>query len=103
MIEPVEDVILEDISVPENLGICSTCNHLSTCIHRLKNNRPIWFCEEFDDYTPSDLMAVIDHPEIEEVNDDRNSFMGLCINCENRFDCPHAKQAGGIWQCEEYR
>ncbi len=103
MIETVEDMVVEDVEVPKSLGICSTCNHLNNCIHRLKTNHPIWFCEEFDDYTPSDIAAVIANPDIELSDNGRGEFMGLCINCENRFECPHAKQAGGVWQCEEYR
>jgi len=28
---------------------------------------------------------------------------GLCVNCENRFDCRLPKADGGVWHCEEYR
>ena len=32
--------------------ICTTCNHYQICSTRSDRKRPIWFCEEFDDYVP---------------------------------------------------
>ena len=28
---------------------------------------------------------------------------GLCVNCEERFDCGYPKSPGGVWHCAEYR
>ena len=29
-------------------------------------------------------------------------FKGLCMNCDNRFDCLLPRPEGGVWHCEEY-
>jgi len=30
-------------------------------------------------------------------------FKGLCMNCDNRFECQLPRPEGGVWHCEEYR
>ena len=35
--------------------------------------------------------------------DERERFKGLCMNCDNRFDCLLPRPEGGVWHCEEYR
>jgi hypothetical protein len=30
-------------------------------------------------------------------------FKGLCMNCDNRFECRLPRPEGGVWHCEEYR
>lgn len=35
--------------------------------------------------------------------DDSERFKGLCMNCDNRFDCLLPRPEGGVWHCEEYR
>lgn len=27
---------------------------------------------------------------------------GLCVNCEHRLTCAHARRTGGVWHCENY-
>jgi len=34
---------------------------------------------------------------------DRERFKGLCMNCDNRFECLLPRPEGGVWHCEEYR
>jgi hypothetical protein len=31
-----------------------------------------------------------------------NQVMGLCSNCNHRFNCQFSKAEGGVWNCEEY-
>lgn len=84
-------------------GLCSTCNHFPTCVYRL-NRLVVWYCEEFDDYVPPrSKPRDISQPVITPPNsNDQDKFMGLCVNCENRDQCVHARRPGGVWQCEEY-
>ena len=85
-------------------GLCSTCNHLPACLHRLENGLVVWYCEEFDDYVPHKAkprnvrqsVAVLPKPS------GTDGLMGLCVNCEKRDHCVHAKKVGGVWHCEEY-
>lgn len=96
----------------QNLGICITCNNRPECLsfqNSLRANRPIWNCEEFDDFVPG---MKSDSANIKK----KNSFnkpvcnndivpgrtMGLCINCDNRKTCMLPSPTGGIWYCEEY-
>lgn len=34
---------------------------------------------------------------------DNERFKGLCMNCDNRFECLLPRPEGGVWHCEEYR
>ena len=84
-------------------GLCSTCNHLESCKHRL-NGMVVWFCEEFDDYVPPKTKprAVSQPVKVSPKSNGADKLMGLCVNCEKRDDCVHAKRVGGVWHCEEY-
>ncbi|OQX92134.1 MAG: hypothetical protein B6D58_04540 [candidate division Zixibacteria bacterium 4484_95] len=37
----------------EYTGICKTCSHAPTCAYRKRSDKPIWYCEEFDNYIPA--------------------------------------------------
>lgn len=93
------------------LGVCYTCNAAPNCVQRERSgDRPIWFCENFDNEvspgTSYEETAVYPRP-IESPTSpgvvEVTEFKGLCINCDNREVCRHAKQEGGIWHCEEYQ
>ena len=84
-------------------GICSTCIHLDDCLHRLESGQVIWFCEEFDDFIPTEPLANTSNTDQPESPDAGGEFMGLCVNCEHRDYCVQAKTDGGVWFCEEYR
>jgi hypothetical protein len=60
------------VSAEEIKGLCATCNAASDCAIRKDCNKPIWFCEEFDDYvvvadrTPKQaLQQLLDPPELQ--------------------------------------
>lgn len=85
-------------------GLCSTCNHLQACLHRLENGLIVWYCEEFDDYVPPKVKArnVLQSVSVPPKPSGTDGLMGLCVNCEKRDYCVHAKKVGGVWHCEEY-
>jgi len=86
--------------VANNKDLCSTCNHARTCVRLKSIKRPVWFCEEFDDYTPPPKEEGKDITQPEEEKYDKS--MGLCCNCAKRDTCTFAKPNGGVWHCEEY-
>ena len=98
--------------ITQNLGICVTCNNRTECLslqNSLRADRPIWHCEEFDDFVPgmkSDSANAKKKNSFNkpDYNDDiiPGRTMGLCINCDNRKTCMLPSPTGGIWHCEEY-
>lgn len=84
-------------------GLCVTCNHLESCKHRL-NGLVVWYCEGFDDYVPPKTKPrVVSQPvKVSLKPNGADKLMGLCVNCEKRDYCVHAKKVGGVWHCEEY-
>ena len=96
----------------QNLGICVTCNNRPECLsfqNSLRAGRPIWYCEEFDDFVPgmkSDSVNIKKKNSFKKPDYNKDIIpgrtMGLCINCENRKTCMLPSPAGGIWHCEEY-
>lgn len=91
--------------------LCSTCNNVSTCVLFKHHNRPVLYCELFDDYVPppaiieinTDVSMTSGIPEGLEPNNTSLMYTeGLCWDCENRETCMYRKREGGTWQCEEY-
>jgi hypothetical protein len=85
--------------------LCITCNHYQICSTRRDRKRPIWFCEEFDNYVPIKEMKIKTDSKasFKTVKKEMQQYKGLCINCENRENCKLHKPNGGIWHCEEYQ
>jgi hypothetical protein len=83
-------------------GLCSTCNHLPVCYYRLERGPVIWYCEQFDDFVPQNPRAATVSPADNVAPKSGERFQGLCVNCERRETCIHAKRLGGVWHCEEY-
>ncbi len=83
--------------------LCVSCNHLSLCQSKKNTVRPVYFCEEFDDYIPP-LSKIVQQEKKTTAYKDRidNPNLGLCMNCAHRDDCGYSKSEGGIWHCEEY-
>ena len=94
----------------EYKDLCITCNYAQTCFQRRLHRKPVWFCEQFDDYVPqkSKVTYTIDTtktstPSSLHVDEKKlNGLKGLCCNCENRETCTYPKPDGGIWNCENY-
>ena len=42
----------------EYTGICSTCAYAPSCAHRQRSDKPVWYCEEFDNFIPAPKKAA---------------------------------------------
>jgi len=82
--------------------LCSTCTHAETCGNPSTPERPIFFCELFEVFSPA---RVVTAPAGREPagRRDAGEYKGLCLNCENRNTCTMPRPEGGIWHCEEYQ
>lgn len=100
---PLYAVVRSDASGPYR-DLCSNCNHAETCGARTRPKRPIFFCEQFDVFTPvptSEPDRVLPTQTPERRN--TSGRTGLCMNCDNVGTCICPKPEGGVWHCEEYR
>jgi len=91
-------------------GLCTTCIHAPICRSAKNSDSPIIYCEEFEYRLPptsekAENSANTPQKPRDQFTEERtdHSFMGLCINCENRKTCALPKAEGGVWHCEEYR
>jgi len=87
----------------EYRDLCSTCNHAPTCGNRSTPEKPVFYCEEFDNYVPVTVKKTSVSASAPAEMIDSDKYKGLCSNCENRETCILPKPEGGIWHCEEYR
>ena len=89
--------------------LCITCNYGPTCVRREHHGKPVWYCEEFDDYQPPPKRPVGLTVKTERAREAavaekiQDLMRGLCCNCENNEICVIPKSEGGVWHCEEYR
>lgn len=92
----------EDAPEAENPGLCVTCNHRPHCAFKQSSDTVVHQCEEFDGESP----RLIAPPHVEagapEEAPDPFRYNGLCVNCDHRSGCMHARATGGVWTCEEY-
>jgi len=89
-------------------NLCSTCENNSTCTFPKDPDRPVLYCELFDDGRAAAQNSVKDPSPLslkssDKPDEEQKRFTGLCSNCENRWSCSFPKAEGGIWHCEEYR
>lgn len=86
--------------------LCLTCNYNALCSERKNLIRPVWHCEEFDDYSPkiaqSTAAPKANNPIVSQNVEYDPDFKGLCMNCEKREDCPSARQRAVVWNCNYY-
>jgi hypothetical protein len=95
----------------EYRDLCMTCNYAETCFQRKTHGKPVWYCEQFDDYIPQEPKATytIDTTNTSSAASRKvdkhklNGLKGLCCNCENLETCTYPKPEEGIWNCEDYR
>lgn len=89
----------------ESRGICSTCNYVPACSLRATDDRPVFYCEEFDDYVPVAARPAVEVALMPKEPTDQceDEYKGLCLDCDNREICLSPKSHGGVWHCEEYR
>lgn len=83
-------------------GLCLTCNYAETCVRREHHGKPVWYCEEFDDFQPESKGTVVREKRVASTETAMEAYKGLCLNCDNRQVCVIPKSEGGIWHCEEY-
>jgi hypothetical protein len=87
------------------IGLCMTCNNVSTCVYRKRYKKPVWHCEEFDNYVLpkyNQILIMNDDEFLGIQQKETNQFKGLCSNCDDRYSCKYPKPESGIWHCEEY-
>lgn len=89
--------------VVEYNDLCTTCNNAPECISRKNIIRPVYFCENYDDFIPQKTVEIEVEATPERVSEDAiYEFKGLCVNCDHRNTCAFPKPEGGVWHCEEY-
>lgn len=87
----------------QQLGICTTCSHLSRCLFVKAARQPIQFCEEFDDKSQSAQPGAQAQPVLRLVaTDGQGVDPGLCVNCDSRLNCMHRQPGVPMYQCEDY-
>jgi len=97
----------QDMALIDNTefsDLCTTCNHITTCVHGKKRIEPIWFCEQFDDFQPAPKRIWLkSKPEAPAADHEKSKTLkGLCMNCDYAENCTLHKPEAGIWHCEEY-
>jgi hypothetical protein len=91
--------------VIEVSGLCVSCATAETCSYRTNSRGPVHFCEEFDSGLPlaqtkfRKITTPISHTKHPV---DAEGLKGLCVNCDNRGTCSHARTESGVWHCENY-
>ncbi len=90
-------------------SLCCTCAHEADCITVRDVLTPIIHCELFEcgqsECGPKDTLRVEPRtpaPEDTPTRQEPEGLMGLCVNCDKRFDCAIRCPEGGVWHCEEY-
>jgi hypothetical protein len=97
---------------PDHRGICSACDHVTTCRLHPENKDPVFFCEEFA-CSVSDSVherpATLGTPgiygcqiDVRKPDRARFSYFGLCRDCSELTTCMFSKPGGGTWQCGSY-
>lgn len=86
-----------------DLGICTTCNSAPECVNLKASSRPIWHCDQFDDYLPeakpAPRAADFSPKPVIAIN---GGHEGLCQNCDNRKSCVNRVAGVAKWECEEH-
>ena len=93
-----------------NRSLCCTCLHEEACLSVREMTTPVIHCELFEVEQPGDVrprtMRAHTREVIEtdsDVKEEPAGLMGLCINCDCRFDCRLPRPEAGVWHCEEYK
>ncbi len=84
-------------------SICSTCEHRRSCMLRRRNQRPVFFCEEFQ---PAGSAGSPGHGEKPGswagAARAGSAYLGLCRTCRKLSGCGAARPGGGTWHCADY-
>ena len=85
-------------------GLCSNCNHAESCYYQNMSASPVFYCEEFDDSSPSHAVFGSKLPRTkmsQPVNEADNNF-GICLNCFHQKTCGFCNPNQTKIFCEEY-
>ena len=95
-----------------SIGLCVNCKYGTECTFCGSSDNPKLFCEEYECMGAScsepepGITVVSSEPvttgEAITIEQHARTYLGLCVNCDNRESCCHTAHAGGIWYCEEY-
>jgi len=93
--------------IEEFRDLCSTCNYAVDCLKDGERSRPIWFCEEFDCFTPSPAEEISSKSQKNQSISFRASKSAipssLCMSCENLQNCLFFVPSKKVLHCEEYQ
>ena len=89
----------------EHAGLCNCCVNFSICSYEKNYGQPAMYCEEFtaDDEQKAGSGVLTDKKVTKHEWSHADSLKGLCATCKSGRNCNLSEQAGGVWQCEEYR
>ena len=86
------------------LGICTTCNHMPTCLFLKVARNPVWFCDEFTSDSAASSAKIAALPELEvKARSNEKLDWGLCSNCAELEKCAYRALGKAVLHCEEYR
>lgn len=96
--------IVEAVRKPaaDEIGLCVTCTHYSTCLFAKAARQPVWFCDEFTSFEQSKAEARAERPAEAPVNPEA-AAAGLCANCESFAGCALRSPGVAVFECEEYK
>ena len=82
-------------------GLCMTCIHEDNCSLKKKSDKPVHQCEEFEPPKDAKKKAEKENPLVKN-NSKKETYTGLCKNCNKRFNCVFTSPSSVIWHCNEY-
>ncbi|MHC5036788.1 MAG: hypothetical protein ACYTHM_05700 [Planctomycetota bacterium] len=89
----------------EGEGLCVNCTNLDSCTLPDCGKGNVLHCEEY--YCESGECAQASPLQNQLTSKpggpEPSNLKGLCVNCDQRFDCTFKKPPGGIWHCGEYQ
>ncbi|MHC4781304.1 MAG: hypothetical protein ACYTFG_22235, partial [Planctomycetota bacterium] len=81
------------------------CSYLESCTLPGCGQSTLLHCEEFhcEGRECGPATSPETRPEKSVGTAEPEGLKGLCVNCEERFDCGYPKSPGGVWHCAEYK
>jgi hypothetical protein len=86
-------------------GLCVSCAYLESCTFPGRTAENLMHCEEFHCESGDCSPPVLSKRRLSEGRDlaEPPGLKGLCVNCDERFDCKYQRSPGGVWHCAEYQ
>ncbi len=90
-------------------GLCLNCVYSSSCSFQKGESQGVQFCEEYGTAYAQGENRVSFAPAVSSGFSSEilsgtpgRKFLGLCDNCDHRYQCSFPKPESGVWHCEEY-